>query len=217
MKLYTYFRSSAAFRVRIALGLKGLDYDPVFIHLAEGGQRSAAYLEQNPQGLIPALETGGGIFGQSLAIIEYLEETHPQPPLLPGDPLDRARVRAMAGLIASDIHPLNNLRVMKYLGGPMGQGEEAIAVWYRHWIAEGFGALEELVARYGGGSPGSGYCFGGSVTMADCLLVPQMWNARRFQCDLRPFPGLVDIDARLQQIDAFRAAAPENQPDFPSE
>lgn len=215
MKLYTYFRSSAAFRVRIALGLKGLEYEPVFVHLAEGGQKSAGYLEQNPQGLIPALDTGGEVLSQSLAIIEYLEETHPEPPLLPGDPAERARVRAMAQLIACDIHPLNNLRVMKYLAAPMEQSDEAVAVWYRHWIAEGFAALEELVTRHGGIGPGGGYCFGDSVTMVDCLLVPQMWNARRFECDLAPFPRLTDIDARLQQIDAFRAAAPENQPDFP--
>lgn len=212
MKLHTYFRSSAAFRVRIALGLKGLEYDPVFVRLAEGEQKAADYLAQNPQGLIPALDTGDEVLSQSLAIIEYLDETHPEPPLLPGDPLGRARVRAMAQLVACDIHPVNNLRMLKYLGDQMAQSKDAIDLWYRHWITEGFKALEELVARYG--AP-RGYCFGDRVTMADCLLVPQMWNARRFDTDLATFPRLVDIDERLQQMDAFRDAAPENQPDFP--
>ena len=215
MKLHTYFRSSAAYRVRIALGLKGLDYDPVFVCLAEGEQKTAGYLAQNPQGLIPLLDTGDEVLSQSLAIIEYLDETHPEPPLLPGNPLERARVRAMAQLVACDIHPVNNLRMLKYLGGPMAQSKDSIDLWYRHWITEGFRALEELVSRYGGKSPGGGYCFCDQVTMADCLLVPQMWNARRFDTDLGPFPQLVDIDQRLQRIDAFREAAPENQPDFP--
>lgn len=212
MKLYTYFRSSAAFRVRIALGLKGLEYEPQFVHLAEGAQTSAEYLARNPQGLIPLLEADDGGLSQSLAIIEYIDETHPEPPLLPADPVGRARVRAMAQLIACDIHPLNNLRIMKYLGGPMGQSDEDIAVWYRHWIAEGFGALEELVEQYGAEG---GYCYGGGITMVDCLLVPQVWNARRFDTDMSVFPRLEDIDARLQKVEAFRAAAPENQPDFP--
>lgn len=214
MKLYTYFRSSAAFRVRIALGLKGLKYQPAFVQLAEGAQKDADYLALNPQGLIPALETDGKILSQSLAIIEYLDETHPEPPLLPADPVDRARVRAMAQMIACDIHPLNNLRVLKYLGGPLEQSDEAIAIWYRHWINEGFAALEELVARHGGDG---GYCFGDNATIVDCLLVPQMWNARRFETDMAPFPRLRQIDARLQEVDAFRDAAPENQPDFPKE
>lgn len=212
MKLYTYFRSSAAFRVRIAMGLKGLDYEPAFLNLAEGAQKGSDYLAENPQGLIPALELDGAVLSQSLVIIEYLDETHPEPALLPADAVDRARVRGMAQLIACDIHPLNNLRVLKYLGGPMGHDKDAIDLWYRHWITEGFTALEELVGRHG--APG-GYCFGDSITMADCLLVPQMWNARRFNTDLAPFPRLVDIDARLQQVEAFHAAAPENQPDFP--
>lgn len=214
MKLYTYFRSSAAFRVRIALGLKGLDYDPVFVHLAEGAQKSASYLGKNPQGMVPALDVGGAVFTQSLAIIEYLDEIHPEPPLLPADPVARARVRAMAQIIACDIHPLNNLRILKSLGGPMGHSDQEIGDWYRRWISEGFKALEQLVGQYG--QP-QGYCFGGAVTLADCLLVPQVWNARRFDTDMAAFPRLVDIDQRLQQIDAFRAAAPENQPDFPNE
>lgn len=213
MKLYTYFRSSAAFRVRIALGLKGLEYQPAFVHLAEGAQKQAEYLALNPQGMIPALETDGEVLSQSLAIIEYLDETHPEPPLLPAEPLDRARVRAMALLIACDIHPLNNLRIMKYLGAAMGQSDEDVAVWYRHWIEQGFAALEEMVNRYGAKG---GFCFGNSITMVDCLLVPQVWNARRFDTDMSPFPRLTDIDARLQQMDPFRDAAPENQPDFPT-
>lgn len=213
MKLYTYFRSSAAFRVRIALGMKGLDYDPAFVQLAEGAQKSADYLAQNPQGLIPSLVSDGEVLNQSLAIIEYIDETHPEPPLLPADPIDRARVRAMAQLIACDIHPVNNLRILKYLGGPMQQEKGSVDTWYRHWITEGFAALEEMVSRYGATG---GYCFGSNVTMADCLLVPQMWNARRFGTDMDPFPRLIEIDARLQLIEAFRAAAPENQPDFPA-
>ena len=212
MKLYTYFRSSAAFRVRIALGLKGLDYDPAFVLLPEGAHKSADYLAHNPQGLVPSLVSDGEVLNQSLAIIEYIDETHPKPPLLPADPIDRARVRAMAQLIACDIHPVNNLRILKYLGGPMQQEKDSVDAWYRHWITEGFSALEELVSRFGATG---GYCFGDNVTMADCLLVPQMWNARRFETDLSPFPRLIEIDARLQLIEAFQAAAPENQPDFP--
>lgn len=213
MRLYTYFRSSAAYRLRIALNLKGIDWQPVSVNLAAGEQRGSDYLAVNAQGLVPALEIEGGeTLAQSVALLEYLEETHPEPPLLPAGAIDRARVRAMVGLIACDIHPLNNLRILKYLKDPLGADQEAVGIWYRRWIARGFEALEQLVAQYG--AP-DGYCFGGAVTLADVLLVPQVYNARRFETDLTPYPRLVAIDARLQALKAFADAAPEAQPDAP--
>lgn len=210
MKLYTYFRSSASFRTRIALNLKGLDYEYAFVDLPSGMHREAAYLKENPQGLTPTLETGGENLTQSLAIIEYLDETHPEPPLLPADPIARARVRAMALLVACEIHPVNNLRILKYLKGPLGQDQEAVNHWYRHWVAEGFKALEAMVGAF---SSNAGFCFGDAPSLADICLVPQVWNARRFETDLSPYPRLTVIDEHLQSIEAFRAAAPENQPD----
>ncbi len=208
-RLYTYFRSSAAYRVRIALNLKGLSYEPVFVHLRKGEQQGEAYRAVNPQGLVPALETAEGVLAQSLAIIEYLDETHPSPPLLPAEPFARAQVRRMAQIIACDIHPLNNLAVLKTLKRDFGADEEAIGRWYAHWIHRGFAALEELVARYGSAERS----FGEAVTLADVCLVPQMANARRFAVDLEPFPRLVAIDAALRALPAFAAAAPEAQPD----
>ena len=208
-RLYTYFRSSAAYRVRIALNLKGLSYEPVFVHLRKGEQQGEAYRAVNPQGLVPALETAEGVLAQSLAIIEYLDETHPSPPLLPAEPFARAQVRRMAQIIACDIHPLNNLAVLKTLKRDFGADEEAIGRWYAHWIHRGFAALEELVARYGSAERS----FGEAVTLADVCLVPQMANARRFAVDLTPFPRLVAIDAALRALPAFAAAAPEAQPD----
>ena len=213
MRLYTYFRSSAAYRLRIALNLKGIDWQPVSVNLAAGEQRGSDYLAVNVQGLVPALEIEGGeTLAQSVALLEYLEETHPEPPLLPAGAVDRARVRAMVGLIACDIHPLNNLRILKYLKDPLGADQEAVGIWYRRWIARGFEALEQLVAQYG--TP-DGYCFGETVTLADVLLVPQVYNARRFETDLTPYPRLVEADARLQALDAFADAVPEVQPDAP--
>jgi maleylpyruvate isomerase len=210
MKLYTYFRSSAAYRVRIALNLKGIAYDAVPIDLRPGAHRQPDYLARNPQGLIPALEVAGSVIGQSMAIIEYLEETHPQPPLLPGSPLDRARVRSMALAVACDMHPLNNLRVLNYLRSPLGQDEAAVDTWYRHWIAAGFRGLEEEAKR----SSGDGrHLFGASVTLADVFLVPQMFNARRFNCNLEPFPTLRAICAHLEALPEFDRAAPNAQPD----
>ncbi len=209
MKLFTYFRSSASFRVRIALNLKGIAWEPVFMHLPEGGHKEAAYLEKNPQGLVPALEDGDAVLTQSLAIIEYLDETHPEPPFLPAAPADRARVRAMALIVACDIHPLNNLQVLKYLKGPLGHDQEAVERWYRHWVSRGFEGLEELVRRHGSET----HCFGDRLSLADICLVPQMWNARRFKTDLSPFPSLVRIDAHLSSLPAFAEAAPEVQPD----
>jgi len=198
--------------VRIALNYKGIPHGTVPVHLTRDGgqQHSESYRELNPQGLVPALADDGHMFGQSLAIIEYLEETHPEPPLLPADFAGRAQVRAMALGIACDSHPLNNQRVLKYLRGPMGQGDEPVAEWIRHWIGEGFRALEELARRHGDSQH---YLYGGSVTLADVCLVPQMYNARRYYCDLTRYPALVAIDAHLTSLPAFAAARPEVQPD----
>ena len=212
MKLYGYFRSSAAYRVRIALNLKGLAYDHAGVHLVRDGgeQFGAEFLALNPQGLVPAFEDGGAVLTQSLAILEYLEETHPEPALLPDDPVERARVRALALAIACDIHPLNNLRVLSYVSGTLGQGDEARAAWYRHWVETGLAAVEALVA----GHPMTGtFCHGDTPSHADLCLVPQIANARRFDCDLTPCPELVRIDAACAALAAFIDAAPQNQPD----
>jgi len=212
LRLYTYWRSSAAYRVRIVLALKGLAYESVPRHLlrAGGEQRRADYLATNPQGLLPALEHDGCVVTQSLAICEYLEEICPQPPLLPADPRSRAAVRAMALAIACDIHPLNNLSVQQYLRAELGQGDEGVARWSRHWIARGFQALEQLVSR---NSADGRHCFGATVTLADAFLVPQLYNARRAQLDLAPYPGLLAVAQHLESLPAFAAARPEAQPD----
>ena len=210
MKLYTFFRSSAAFRVRIALNLKGLQYDSAPKHFARNEHRTQEYLALNPQGLIPALAVDGVVLSQSLAIVEYLNERHPQPPLLPADPLDRARVRSMALAIACEIHPLNNLRVLNYLRSDLKQDDEGVGTWYRHWVSEGFGGLEQQAREF---SAGGRYCFGDAVSLADVCLVPQMFNARRFKTDLTPFPTLAGISAHLESLPAFAAARPEVQPD----
>ncbi len=210
MTLFTFWRSSAAYRVRIALNLKGQKFESVPKQLREGEHRRADYLALNPQGLVPALEHEGVVLNQTLAIIEYLEERFPQPPLLPSTPVGRAQVRAMAQHVACEIHPLNNLRVLNYLRQQLGQGEEAIARWIAHWIAEGFRALEEMVKR--AGSDGR-YCYGQTVSMADVLLVPQMYNARRFNVDVSAFPTLVKICEHLERLSPFSEARPEAQPD----
>lgn len=212
MKLYTYWRSSAAWRVRIALNLKGLDWQPLPVHLTRDGgeQRQPGYLALNPQGFVPALETDGLLLTQSLAIIEYLEETRPEPPLLPGEAAARARVRSLAHLVACDVHPLNNLRVLQYLAGHAGYDETKQAEWYRHWVIEGLRALEARLAS----EPETGrYCHGDMPGFADCFLVPQLYNARRFGCDLEPYPTIVRIDAACSGLEAFKAAAAEAQPD----
>jgi maleylacetoacetate isomerase/maleylpyruvate isomerase len=212
MKLHTYFRSSAAYRVRIALNLKGIDAELSPVHLLkDGGQQFApAYDALNPQHLVPLLEDDGMALAQSLAIMEYLDETHPQPPLLPGDARGRARVRALAQVIACDIHPIDNLRVLKYLGDRLGVTPEQKNDWYRHWVGLGLAALERQVA----GAPDTGaFCHGDTPTIADCCLVPQLYNARRFDCDLAPYPTLATIAARCEALPAFEAARPENQPD----
>jgi maleylacetoacetate isomerase len=210
MKLYTYFRSSAAYRVRIALNIKGLSYEAVPRQLARGEQRAHDYLELNPQGLVPLLVDGEAAISQSLAIIEYLEETHPEPPLLPAGRAERARVRALALVVACDIHPLNNLRVLNYLRGPMAQSDAAVKAWYRHWVALGLQALESEAAR--SRSDGQ-HLLGAEVTLADICLVPQMYNARRFECDVAPYPRLRKISAYLEELPVFARAAPEAQPD----
>ncbi len=212
MKLYSYFRSSAAYRVRIALNLKGLAFDYLPVHLSRGGgeQHGAEFRNVNPQALVPVLEEGGRLLSQSLAIMEYLDETRPDPPLLPGTPLERARVRALAQAIACEIHPLNNLRVLTYLTGSARLSDDAKNAWYHHWIAEGFHALEARLA----GDPATGrFCHGDAPGLADCCLVPQVANARRFKCDLAPYPTLAAIDANCRALDSFQRAAPERQPD----
>ncbi|MFC2974817.1 maleylacetoacetate isomerase [Azotobacter bryophylli] len=212
MNLYSYFRSSAAYRVRIALNLKGLTYRTLPVHLLRDGgeQHRPAYRAVNPAGLVPALEDRGHTLTQSLAILEYLEEQYPQTPLLPQGSADRARVRAIAQSIACEIHPLNNLRVLQYLSGTLGLGEEQKNAWYRHWVGEGLGAVERLLAddrRTGA------FCHGDRPTLADCCLVPQVFNARRFGCELDAMPTILAIVARCQSLEAFQRAAPEHQPD----
>ncbi|HEU4653906.1 MAG TPA: maleylacetoacetate isomerase [Steroidobacteraceae bacterium] len=210
LQLYTFFRSSAAYRVRIALNIKGLHYRSMSKALAKGEQLQADYLAINAQGLVPALVVQDAVLTQSLAIIEYLDEEYPTPPLLPRDPIGRAQVRAIALAIACDIHPLNNLRVLNYLRREFKQDDEGVNAWYRHWIAEGFRALEQWAQKY---STEGRYCFGDSVSLADVLLVPQMFNARRFQTDLAPYPKLVQICGHLEALPEFAAARPEAQPD----
>lgn len=209
MKLYTYFRSSAAYRVRIALGLKGLAYDAGFVNLAEGEQRDADYVGLNAQSLVPALEDGGVVLTQSLAIIEYLEERHPEPPLLPPDSQGRARVRGIALAIACDIHPLNNLRVLQYLENTLECTRDERLAWYRYWIAEGFSALERTLE-----DPRTGrFCHGEAPTLADVALVPQVANAERYGCELGRYPRICRINEACLAISAFAQAAPANQPD----
>jgi maleylacetoacetate isomerase len=209
VKLYTYFRSSAAFRVRIALNLKGLAYEPVFVHLAKGEHRAAAYAKVNPQALLPTLELDDGTrLTQSLAIIEYLDEKHPQKPLLPKDAQKRARVRSLSYLIASEIHPLNNLRVLQHLKRALNQSEDQVNAWYRHWIADGLAKLEAELASSKGR-----FCHGDTPTMADCCLVPQIFNAKRYQSDLAPYPQTMRVFEACMHLEAFDRAQPSKQPD----
>jgi maleylpyruvate isomerase len=210
MKLYTYFRSSAAFRVRIALNLKGIAYESLPTALLKNEHRTADYLALNPQGLVPALDTGAGVLSQTLAIIEYLEETHPTPPLLPADPTGRARVRSLALAIACDIHPLNNLRVLNYLRHELAQNKDKVNQWCRHWIGEGFKGIEASAREY---STAGNFIHGDAVSMADVCLLPQLVNARRVDTDLTPFPTLVKIGRHLESMPAFANARAEVQPD----
>ena len=202
--LHDYFRSSASYRVRIALQLKGVEHDSVSVDLRAGDQRADEYKARNPQGFVPMLEVDGHKLTQSLAIIAYLDATRPEPPLLPADPADQAHVHAMALLVACDIHPLNNLRVLNYLKNELGQDEPARNGWYRHWIAEGFAALEALAAPRAGR-----FLFGDAPTVADVCLVPQMYNARRFDVPLDDYPLLVRVDAEANKLDAFADAHPD--------
>jgi len=204
--LHDYVRSSAAYRVRIALNLKGVDYESRQVNLLEGDQKSDAYRAVNPQGLVPALEIDGHLLTQSLAIIDYLDARFPEPQLVPKDPGERAHVLTMALAIACDIHPLNNLRVLKYLSGPLGVEQDHRDAWYAHWVHEGFAALETLAAPRAGR-----FLLGDSPTMADVLLVPQMFNARRFNVPVEAYPTLVRADANACAIDAFARAHPDAQ------
>jgi maleylpyruvate isomerase len=212
MKLYTFFRSSASYRVRIALNLKGLTYEQIPIHLrrAGGEQFAVSYKAINPQGLVPTLDDGGQILTQSLAIIEYLEERYPKPPLLPTDSADRARVRSMALIIACEIHPIQNLRVLVHLKNNLRQSEDDLNRWARHWIDLGLSALEQMTVS----TPKRGkFCFGDTPTLADICLVPQLANARRFGCDLSVYPTLLQVETACNALPAFANAAPERQPD----
>ena len=211
MKLYSFFRSSAAFRVRIGLNLKGLAYDTAPIHLRRNDQSQPDYRSVNPQGLVPALEDGGLTLIQSMAILEYLDEVHPEPPFLPRQPADRARVRALADIVACDIHPINNLRVLRYLTRELGHDEAAIGRWYNHWIAAGFHALEPLLAH---NDQTGAFCHGDSPGLADIALVPQVVNAERYRLDLAQFPTLVRIYENCMRLEVFTAAHPRNQPDY---
>lgn len=210
MRLYDYFRSSASYRVRIALALKGLTVDRLPINLRADAQRQPDYLTHNPAGLVPALEIGGGMITQSLAIIEYLDEIQPTPSLLPADPADRAAVRAFALSIACDIHPLNNLRVLNYLAGPLALPETTRHAWAQHWIALGLAPLEQQAQARASQGP---YCFGTQPGLADCCLIPQLFNARRVDCDLSPYPRLVAIETACLALPAFERAHPANQSD----
>ena len=206
MKLYGYFRSSAAYRVRIALNLKGIPFETVPINIVKHEQLGDAYRAINPQGRVPSLDLGDAVLLQSPAILEYLDEVHPDPPLLPMGAVHRAKVRAVGSLIACDIHPLNNSGTLAYLKRQLGQDQGAVSAWYRHWVESGFAAIEQLL------EPGP-FAFGSRPTLADIYLVPQVFNARRFDIALDAYPKIVAADKACAGIEAFRAAAPENQPD----
>lgn len=210
MKLYSYFRSSAAYRVRIALNLKNLSYEVIPVHLINNGgeQRSQAYTQLNPTQLVPTLSIGEAAIGQSLAILEYLEEQFPQVPLLPKDALQRAHVRSFAQHIACDIHPINNLRVLQYLSQDLQISDEQKQAWYAHWIHKGFTALETDLAQRN-----TDFCFGETPTIADCYLVPQVYNAQRFKLDLSAYPNILKVNHNCNQLPAFQLAAPEQQID----
>ena len=208
MILHGYWRSGTSYRTRIALNLKGLAYEQAGIDLRTGAQKSDAFLALNPQGLVPALEADGAVLTQSPAILEWLEETHPEPPLLPTSSVARAQVRAMAALVACDIHPLNNLRVLKALREAFDADQDAVDAWAGRWITAGFEALEALIERHG-----DGWCFGAAPTLADCCLIPQVYSARRFNTPLDAFPRILAIEEKAAGHPAFMAAHPDRQPD----
>lgn len=212
MKLYNYFRSSSSFRVRIALALKGLPYEYVPVHLARGEHTWPGYTGLAVDGLVPLLEVDGQVLSQSMAIIEYLDETHADPPLLPGDALGRAKVRALSQSVACEIHPLNNLRVLQYLAREFKLDEQAKATWYRHWVRTGLESFERQLAR----SAVSHYCYGNTPTMADCLLIPQIFNAQRFATPLHGLPRTMAVFEACMQLPAFQQAQPSECPDHES-
>ena len=212
IKLYTYWRSSACYRVRIALNLKGLAYESVPVHLANSEQQLPEFREVNPQELIPVLRHGNRVIQQSLAIMEYLDETFPEQPLLPAYARDRARARAIAQMVACDIHPLGNLRIQRYLEHELGASQDQRETWTRHWIGKGFQAIEQVLAD----SPSTGsFCEGDIPTIADCCLIPQIYNARRVGVDVSAYPFISRIDENCQSLEAFKAAHPQAQPDAP--
>jgi maleylacetoacetate isomerase len=210
MKLHTYFRSSASYRVRIALAYKGLAHDAAYVSLPKKEHLSEAFRTVNAQALVPALEEGGRVLIQSLAIMEYLDETHPEPPLLPKQALDRAYARAAAQIVACEIHPLNNLRTLRYVKQSYKLDDEGVNVWYRHWIADGFAMLEGYLARE---RRAGRYCYGDMVTIADCCLVPQVFNAQRYECDLAPYPTVMRVFGECMKLDAFASTQPSKQAD----
>jgi maleylacetoacetate isomerase len=207
MKLYSYFRSSAAYRVRIALNLKNIEHQLVTVNLLKSEQNSSHYLNINPQGLLPALETEHGVLAQSMAILEYLEETYPQSPLLFGDAWNKAQIRNISYAIACDIHPVDNLRVLKYLSNELNVDDAAKSQWYRHWVEVGFAKVEQLL------DANNSYCVGDQPSLADVCLIPQVFNAIRFNVDMTAYPKIAAIYERCNQLAAFADAAPENQPD----
>ncbi len=213
MKLYGYWRSSAAYRVRIGLNVKGLEVEEEFIHLQRLDQRGEDYLALNPQGLVPTLIDGDVCLSQSLAILEYLDDLYPEPALLPSDPAGRARVRQLAQVVACDIHPIDNLKVLNFLTNELGVSAEGRLTWYRHWVTQGLEGLEGLVA---GHAATGQFCHGDRPSLADLCLVPQLYNARRFDVDLSRYPALLRIDQACQALNAFAAAVPEAQPDAPA-
>jgi maleylacetoacetate isomerase len=209
-QLFTFFRSSTSFRLRIALAYKRLDYEPHYVSLPKMEHRIPSYRDMNPQGLVPLLVEGGRFLIQSMAVIEYLDEVYPEPPLMPKDPIGRSYVRAVSQVIGCEIHPLNNVRVLKHLKAQFGTDEAATNAWYEHWITEGLSGLEGYLAREG---LSGDFCYGNTVTMADICLVPQIFNARRFNCSLDAYPKLLAITDRCMTLDAFRAAEPSTQGD----
>lgn len=215
MKLYSYFRSSAAFRVRIALALKNLDYITLPVNLIKDGgeQKSPSYHTLNPQQLVPSFDDSGFVLSQSLAIMEYLDEKYPQTPLLPEDIQDKAYVRALSYLVACDIHPLNNLRVLNHLKNDLAVPKEQVQTWYSHWIIEGFRALETLLIKQYSSDAQRRFCFGDTPTMADCCLIPQVYNAKRFEVELSAFPNIMAIYEYCMSLPAFIQAYPDNQID----
>lgn len=209
-QLYTFFRSSTSFRLRIALAYKQLDYEPHYVSLPKMEHRVPSYRDINPQGLVPLLVEGGRSLIQSMAVIEYLDEIYPDPPLMPKDPIGRIYVRAVSQIVGCEIHPLNNVRVLKHLKAQFGADEATTNAWYEHWVTEGLSSLESYLAREG---MSGDFCYGNTVTMADICLVPQIFNARRFNCSLDAYPKLLAITDRCMKLDAFRAAEPSTQAD----